>query len=258
MTERMWKGWPKSSIQMIGFFESPSPYANDYYEQLAEYPNKIRNTSFCPICLKITTRSIGCNYMTHNCSKERGYYNRELYEKYKTSDGFISWCTICGRICRGHNHYRLVKAEDEVPEVILGGDYFERDCRISSGGGGLPEKLARVTRLYEIALELEALNGKIPEKDAYETLIKGVWDAPFFAKEYRAKKMKNASSIRSYLYKWIPYKDKYTRFNESAWKKALKKFSNMELEISKIYIPSFNARGRSQRLKHLKTLKQML
>ncbi len=246
----MWKGWPKSSIEVIGFFERPNPLANDYYERLNEYPDKIRNISFCPVCLKITTRSMGCNYITHDCSKERGYYNKELYNKYKTSEGFISWCTICGRICKGHNHYRLGKADDKMPETILGGDPFEKDCRISSGGGGLLEKLARVTRLYEIALELEELKGKISENAAYESLIKGVWDAPFFAKEYRNKAMKNASSIRSYFYKWIPYKNKYTRFNEGAWKKALKKFSNIEMNISKIRIPPFNIEEDKPKIVH--------
>jgi hypothetical protein len=93
----------------------------------------------------------------------------------------ITWCTICNRICKGHQHYELNLAESTtLPKLSRYGDPFERDCRKSNGGGGLPEKIARFRRLREYALELNEDAGKILKTKAMEELVEQMWNAPFY------------------------------------------------------------------------------
>lgn len=173
-----WQGWTKSDLEKFDTIFSTDPdketmkiLANDY--------------ACCPICLKYIERADACNYMKHNCSNLEGFYHRELYKKYNDY-GYISWCTICGRICSSaeHNHFKLVSHSAPKAEFAkkrgfgFGGDPFEKDCRVSSGGGGLPEKLARFIRLREKAIELQKQVGKITTKEALESLIEEAWDAP--------------------------------------------------------------------------------
>jgi hypothetical protein len=117
--------------------------------------------------------------MFHNCTSSGGYYHHELYEKYKNDGGIIYWCTICNRISLVHRHYELVNNKAKKPDLLTGlGDPFEKDCRASNGGGGLPEKLARFRRLREYALELQEDVDKKDNDEALDELVEEVWNAP--------------------------------------------------------------------------------
>ena len=132
------------------------------------------NYSTCPVCLEYVERSEACMYMKHNCSKGP-YYHKEIYERFE-SDGFTTWCTICGRICHGHRHYKLT-AFGTKPDLEKAGDPFAKDCS-SQGGGGLNEKLSRFRRLREYALELEEDVDKKSKLDAMNELVEEMWNAP--------------------------------------------------------------------------------
>ncbi len=139
------------------------------------------NIAVCPICLKYVERSDACMYMTHNCSTLGGFYHPDLYSKYKNAAGQISWCTICGRVCVGHNHYELGLAKDAKSAVIATAhDPFSKDCRDANGGGGLPEKFSRFRRMREVALALQDNVGTMTEENALKELIEETWNAPLF------------------------------------------------------------------------------
>ena len=134
------------------------------------------NYSTCPVCLEYAERSEACTYMKHDCSKGP-YYHRRLYDKYKTDDGGITWCTICSRIAHGHRHYKLTNEGGKKPGLEKAGDPFARNCA-SQGGGGLEEKLSRFRRLREYALELEDDVDKKTKTKAMDELVEEVWNAP--------------------------------------------------------------------------------
>jgi hypothetical protein len=93
----------------------------------------------------------------------------------------ITWCTDCGRICYGHQHYEVNSANATTkPKKLPHGDPFEKDCRISNGGGGYPEKVARYRRAREYALELQEDVGKITRTAALEDLAEQIWNAPLY------------------------------------------------------------------------------
>ena len=142
------------------------------------------NYSCCPVCLAYTQRSSACRYMTHDCKQQMGVIrHKRLYELYQNSEGNITWCTVCGRPCRGHRHYKL--APHETPSlpplapVQTGMDVFggEADC-IKDGGGGVPEKVKRLDRMRAWALELQSEVGKITEDNARRQLVEEAWNAP--------------------------------------------------------------------------------
>jgi len=168
-----WKGFTQSDISKFNtLFELDIP-AGQQFPPANDY-------STCPVCLKFVPRGPGCMYMTHNCSTMGGYYHKDLYNKYKNEHGSIEWCTICGRICNNsHYHYELGLAKDNVPKAIVQPrNPFSNDCHDGNGGGGLPEKFARIRRLREIALELQDEIGKILETDAFTALVEETWNAP--------------------------------------------------------------------------------
>ncbi len=137
------------------------------------------NFAVCPVCLKYVERSDACMYMRHNCAALGGFYHHDLYNKYKNTAGQVGWCTICGRVCVGHNHYELGLAKDAKPTVIVTAhDPFSKDCRDANGGGGLPEKFSRFRRMREFALELNEFVGSMTEEDALKELIEETWNAP--------------------------------------------------------------------------------
>jgi ankyrin repeat protein len=158
---KLWKGMTQSDITKL----------NTIFED-----NAI-NYSTCPVCLEYVERSEACMYMKHDCSKGP-YYHTKLYTKYK-SEGKITWCTICGRICHGHRHYKLTISGGPKPALEEAGDPFASDCR-GQGGGGLPEKLSRFRELRKTVLELEEFIDKKPMKDMMDTLIARMWNAPLF------------------------------------------------------------------------------
>ncbi len=137
------------------------------------------NIAVCPVCLKYVERSDACMYMSHNCAALGGFYHSDLYNKYKNATGQIGWCTICGRVCVGHNHFELGLAKDAKPDAIIAAhDPFSKDCRDANGGGGLPEKFSRFRRMREFALELQDFVGSMTEEEALKALIEETWNAP--------------------------------------------------------------------------------
>lgn len=166
---KLWKGWSRANAaQFDGVFSADSKEAAD--------------VTCCPICLKTVVRTDGCVYIQgHDCSQLEGFYHTGLYEKYKNSEGRITWCTICGRIARGHRHYALGPAQAvEKPELLTPGDPFTTDCKKDSGGGGIEEKMARYRRMREYALELQGEIGKKTENEALEEMVEEMWNAPMF------------------------------------------------------------------------------
>jgi ankyrin repeat protein len=199
-----WKGFSRSDIDQL----------NSIFETEGAKPRAV-NSSCCPVCFKVVDdgqaapfeveRLDACRYMRHNCKTEGGYYNIDLYTKYKNTEGVITWCTVCGRICTGHNHHRLVLATDPKSALLHTVDPFnmvvvrnaagrpQRDaagisikkydpdaaCKLD-GGGGLLEKLARYRRMREFALQLQRHIGKISFDEAVNKLIVETWNAPLF------------------------------------------------------------------------------
>lgn len=164
--------------------EKPTPWKGqtrgniEKFDTIFESEEAMRNWSFCPICLGWIPRVDGCMYMKHKCT-DMPYYHDKLYKKYKNRIGEICWCTICGRICTGHYHYPIVDADAAEPKplLLINTNPFERDCRVSNGGGGLPEKIARIRQLRETARELQDDVGKISHEEAMNTLVEDAWNA---------------------------------------------------------------------------------
>lgn len=134
--------------------------------------------------------------MYHNCKEEQrvkgGIVHDELYNKYKGADGLIWWCTICGRISRGHTHYDLLPpfvANPTVARPDPGAPVFGNDCKGANKGGGLEEKVARFRRAREYALELQAEVDRITETQALKEIMEEMWKAPIERYEARAKKI---------------------------------------------------------------------
>jgi len=177
---KKWKGLTQSDIANL-----------DTIFDITAEPGKrppAENWSMCPICLKYSERSTGCKYMHHNCKLEGGYYHKNLYNTYKTPEGMIWWCTICGRICNGHRHYELSPWTTKPPLHAPGGDPFSSDCRGAEGGGGLEEKLGRFRRFREIARKLQDEIDEISYKEAMNELVQETWNGPF-VEQRRTKKV---------------------------------------------------------------------
>jgi hypothetical protein len=108
---------------------------------------------------------------------------------YKNPEGLIYWCTICGRICLGHRHYKLGATKDKLELVPQrpGADPFAKDC-VGEGGGGVHEKMMRFTAFRELAYEIQKEVGKIPRKQALEELVQEMWSAPISRLSFRRAK----------------------------------------------------------------------
>jgi len=165
--KQTWVGFSKSDIDLL----------DDIFHEERKVAN---NISVCPVCLKISYRNDGCPYLHHSCPTEGGFYHKELYNKYKSQDGFIWWCTICGRICDAHNHYKLGLANADKPDTnkTATAAFFVEDCAAAGYGGGLLEKIGRFRRLREYALELQSQIGKKTKKEAMTELVEQTWNAP--------------------------------------------------------------------------------
>lgn len=160
-----WEGFSKGDMEKFDSIFSEK--ANDY--------------SCCPVCMRYVQREDGCMYMSHNCYHEPGAdtVDEYWYNMYKNAESKIFWCTICGRICLGHRHYKLgaTKAKLELMPIQPDADPFATDCT-NEGGGGLREKMTRFTAFRELAYELQKEVGKIPRKKALEELVQEMWSAP--------------------------------------------------------------------------------
>jgi hypothetical protein len=104
-------------------------------------------------------------------------YSRSLYQKYKNADGYVTWCTQCGRICKDHRHYQLSLAEGPVPHVGEPGSPYDKNCR-NTGGGGISEKFIRFSQLRETALALQAKVHIETNENVKNELIVAIWNAP--------------------------------------------------------------------------------
>lgn len=165
IVEKKWKGWTRSDSEKLDTI----------------FDEEANNYACCPVCLKYIARSDGCMYMSHNCKNLGGFYHKELYTKYyNRNNGNIDWCTICGRIAANgpHRHYKLGKSNEAKPLLNNPGNPFDKDCRLTNGGGGLPEKLARFSRMRDFAKELQNQVGIIDEKEVMTRLVEEVWNAP--------------------------------------------------------------------------------
>ncbi len=162
-TALKWQGWSRGDATMLdGIFGDDAT---------------AKNFALCPVCMKYVVRSDACMYMSHNCAAAKGYYHEDLYTKYKNREGIINWCTVCGRICKGHNHFNLAPAQGPVPPVVHGSDPFASSCEVE-GGGGITEKLLRFRRLREHAKDLQDEVGKMDWRQAMDELCEEMWNAP--------------------------------------------------------------------------------
>ena len=173
------------------------------------------NSSMCPVCLRLVERTTGCMYVHHDCRREMGaVYHRGLYDAYN-EDGVISWCTICGRICRfslPHQHYSATPWNERATLLDATGpvNYFggEADCRIQ-GGGGIDEKIGRAQRMREVALELNGLvHGELTRQTAVEHLIEETWNASL---DQNANAIKNVRTLRKWTIPMNRYLPNNTR-----------------------------------------------
>ncbi len=164
-----WTGFTQSDISKFDtIFETEAP---------AGQAPPAANYACCPVCLKFVERSDACMYMSHKCT---GYYHKELRAKYSNPEGFIYWCTICGRICFGHRHYPQTAWNAPKPDLLPPGAPFDNDCKKNNGGGGLEEKLARFRALRNTAYDLQtALDAgeMITVNEAMNELVQQCWQA---------------------------------------------------------------------------------
>ncbi len=193
----LWSGFSKSDSERLGLLFEERIHS----ENLSKRPENAEGRqqeeilySHCPVCLKyISHDEATCMYMSHNCSELKGFYHSSLFSKYKykyknvlgveTNREVISWCTLCGRICKGHQHYDLDSYKVKTPTLLPSGAYYESDCRKTNGGGGWPEKALRHHRLREYAKYLNTKIGKIRTKEALEKLVEEMWNAPLYRRE---------------------------------------------------------------------------
>jgi len=176
-TPRLWQGFARAEIDffngvMAVLPPAPNPDVPDTFD-----PNRA-NFSFCPVCLGYATRESGCMYMHHVCPASKRH--PELYGEYANPvDGQIEWCTVCGRICKGHGHILRNMPEDRAtgrvpypPGVVV--DFFGNDC-FPYGGGGATEKFVRMEQMAKAACEAIESVGRDTEDSVRKTMIEKIW-----------------------------------------------------------------------------------
>jgi hypothetical protein len=169
--DEMWKGF---SYEDVLKFKEFLKAENEIEENDKE---TLKNYSFCPVCLDFAVRQDGCMYMSHNCSRQRR--NNAIYKKFSTPEKGMTWCTYCGRACQGHRHIAkfvppYMQGEIPLAEARVGGQYFDRDC-INSGGGGSNEKKQRILSLLTHACIMQEAVGTLSAQDARNQIIEAVW-----------------------------------------------------------------------------------
>ncbi len=232
-------------ILWTGFSKADIDFTNNVFHQVTHPENLTKKFneeslfSICPVCLKhIAHENQTCMYMTHSCVEQagyEGYYHKKLwkafsYKKQYYANGalipehlqklVIEWCTLCGRICRGHKHYALApiyKADGsiQIPALIDGGDYYATTCaKPGIGGGGIKEKINRYRRFREVVITLNKpdIIGKIPYDEAINTLVEAVWEAPLDPRRFeinRIEKLKKFNINNFPLPSGLPKPPKY-------------------------------------------------
>lgn len=162
-----WKGFSKADIEI--------------YNELFTDPQKMRDVSFCPICLGYVEHMDACKMMTHKCEKR--FRHERLYTVYKDVAGKVQWCTICGRPSIHHQHLvRTNGTETTLPNlapVEAGANVFkmtEDACRLE-GGGGFSEKLGRLKEFVAAARAAQAKVGLEDEKVVRTGIVEAAWTA---------------------------------------------------------------------------------
>lgn len=227
---------PQPKIPWTGFSKADIAFTNEVFHQVTHAqdlaianPNQVL-FSMCPVCLKYVEHATGsCMYMTHSCVEQagfQGYYHKKLWAAYSykkqlydaqgaptVTKRMVEWCTLCGRICKGHRHYKLstVFAADgktiaPLPSFAGEGDYFAVDCsKPSIGGGGIKEKVNRYRRFREVALFLNQQVGtELTFDEAINTLVEEIWEAPLATRRlevnYALRKKEYNAAVRNELF----------------------------------------------------------
>lgn len=172
-TSGLWRGYTKSDVSKL----------DTIFDTALDNEGRVpaANLSMCPVCHGFVYRGEACKYMYHNCSLEGHLYHKKLYDMYKSPEGRIAWCTVCGRICKGHRHY-VVSTHTPVPALVVpyaGADLFSDDCLGPERGGGITEKLVRFRKLREVSRELNTKIGTITVDKAFKKQVEATWDAPY-------------------------------------------------------------------------------
>jgi hypothetical protein len=167
----LWKGWSRAEIKFLDAVLDPA---------------KASNVSLCPVCANYAERIDGCMYMHHDCKRYSGVYNKTLYKKYRNYEGEVEWCTHCGRPCVEHRHLKLLEGDKPLPtgearfaappaEEVQ--EHFLGTC-VGIGGGGLPEKVARLRAFREEAAKLVPEVGKLTKQEAIDRLTLAAHEEP--------------------------------------------------------------------------------
>ncbi len=245
----LWSGFSKSDSEKLGLLFEERMHPNTLTKRPTNAEGKNLEEilySHCPICLKyISHDDATCMYMTHNCSELKGFYHKALFNKYKyrkinavgvkTDREVIAWCTLCGRICKDHQHYNLDSYNVKTPTLLPPGAPYDSDCRKTNGGGGRPEKIQRHQRLREYALELNDKVGEITTNKALELLVEEMWNAPLQRKERLVGKMeteKKFVNIEHNEFPNVPYnRAQLTNAPNSAAHQKGKMLSNAQFQL---------------------------
>ncbi len=243
----LWPGFSKSDSEKLGLLFEERIHPNTLTKRPKNAEGKNREEilySHCPICLKYVSHDEAtCMYMSHNCSELKGFHHKALFNKYKhryvnaagveTGREVVAWCTLCGRICKGHQHYKLDSYTVDKPTLLPPGAPYDTDCRKTNGGGGKPEKVQRHQRLREYAQELNNRVGEITTNEALELLVEEMWNAPLQRKERLIKEIeaqKKFTNIADEEFANIPN----TRFpnapNSTSYQKG-KLLSNTQFQL---------------------------
>lgn len=180
----MWKGYTKADA--------------DFFNPILDNENNLNDQSICPFCLQYTERESACKYMRHKCSPELRH--ERLYNLYRSSDGYVVWCAVCGRHCYGHGHFPLTNTTETVRPNLLpfrpGADVYDPKSCPLEGGGGPDEKIKRIDGLLRYICEVQEDVGKRSAKKVREELIEEAWKAagsraPKTVRDIRAAKKFN-------------------------------------------------------------------
>lgn len=171
----------RSSTKWAGFTKGDMELMNMLFDRTAHAGQRTpaQNFAMCPVCLKYTERQSGCKYMLgHDCKESGGYYHHELYERFKSPEGNIYFCTVCCRICLGHRHYDLKNWNEEHTLMMneAGADPFSNECMTYEHGGNFEEKMARFRKLRAVALALQPQIGVAESETIQNQIVQAVWN----------------------------------------------------------------------------------
>jgi len=173
----LWQGFARSEVEFFNGVMSvlpppPNPDVPDPFD------SNRANFSFCPVCLGYATRESGCMYMHHVCPASKRHPG--LYAEYANpANGQIEWCTVCGRICKGHGHILRNLPEDKgtgrvpyPPGVEI--QFYGNDC-YPYGGGGTTEKFVRMEEMVKAACYAAEEVGIRTETEVRRYMIEEIW-----------------------------------------------------------------------------------